>query len=137
MSRVEDKTTTADRVETARTEAEQLDTSLDVLAPLDMLSGEQLATLVSIVRRPPELPITRVRENQYALLDAKMTAEMEPLAGVSTGEFALSVIELLLRRREDIDTSDDPGATEGLANLEEFGRLCEHLYLSQIGSGGH
>lgn len=114
-----------------------LDSDLDITAPLDFLSSEQLATLVTVVRRPPEMELGKlVDANPYVTLDASMEIEMDPLTGIPTDDFTISVLEFVVRRGDDILASGNPAAIEGFEILSRYGRMNQHLHLAKIGQGG-
>lgn len=106
-----------------------------VSAPLDVLHNLSPLAARSIERRPPKMPLTarrRRKDNPGDSWDIDL-GTVQPSLSKDTSEVAYEVVELVLRRRNEISVSGDAGAQRGMAALEELCRMFEHVYLARTG----
>lgn len=99
-------------------------------------SNELLATLVTVVRRPPELPFLDISLDPGGEIEALVGTSLDDLDGLQPTEFALAVVELLVRREPEFRGLVDADGRPLIEVMEELARMYEHLFMSQTGMAG-
>lgn len=95
-----------------------------------------LAHFKTIVRRPPELPLSFLRDSGKTALDAVITPKVAQLAGTGSMEFAYALAELAWRLEPAALATQDPDIHEGHAVLSKAARMYEHLFILQTEQEG-
>ena len=116
--------------------ARKLPEETDVAIPLDLLAPETLISLVSVVRRPPELQLTAELSQISPGLNGVDPAEMRDLSQMSTPDLGYRIASLLVRRESEVAQSNDPFVKAGFAELELSARMLEHLMIKRTSSVG-
>ncbi len=137
MARIEDM----DRIGTAIPPSDPLvDVGLQrdvpVAVPLDIFAKEQLITLMSVVRRPPEMPLSVTGEQQQTNFEDVDAVDMDPVLASSASNVAYQVASLAVRRESEIAASGDLGAMRGQKALEQLSRMFEHLHILKTTTPG-
>lgn len=136
MSRIEDRGRTADPTISASIDKIAPDVGRMVPLPLDVIDKEQLITMMSVVRRPPGIPLKDGGKSDTGFAHAVYPSDMEPVLEASANELAYKITSLIIRREEEITRYQDPGILQGFRELEILVRMFEHLHLLRTAPPG-
>jgi len=101
--------------------------------PENLYNLQKMAAELSLTRRPPKLTVNGIQKRTTSSFDEVLLEEIRPVSGVTTGELAYSVAELVIRREKELSETGDDHVKEGLATLLELARMFEHLAILQTG----
>lgn len=138
MAEIERKRDTmrpAERVEFDRTDFSSI-SDVDFKKPRNPLSSDYLSTLVTVVRRPPELLFQPTITHGVSFEEVALK-KMDPILNVDTDNLAFHVAELVVRRENEVVNSGDLGAQKGLYVMSEMARMFEHLSTMQTQRDGY
>lgn len=114
-----------------RSIARQLPEETDVAVPLDLLAPETLVTLVSVVRRPPELQLSMGSTDRIGSAPDPDLVELQSLGQMTTPDLGYNLASFLVRREGQVAESNDPYVKAGFAELELSSRMLEHLMIKR------
>jgi hypothetical protein len=96
---------------------------IDITTPVAISAREQISTMLSIRRKPPEMPFEDGID--AALADAPSGARTEPV--LSNEKLLFGLASLVLRREQDITALNDPRVSRGFQEVALQLRMFEHL----------
>lgn len=114
-----------------RSLAREISAETDVAVPLDLLAPESLISLISVVRRPPELQLQFGTSEQPGGLSSSDEAELNDLGQMTTPDLGYQLASFLVRREDEIAQSNEPFVQAGFAELELSARMLEHLMIKR------
>ena len=117
----------------AQIEAENVgfDPSLYLPDGAELPNPETFATMITTVLQPWAI---ESEETVSGPLRDFVADELETLGGMTTGQTAWAVAELLVARQSEVLGSGDPAAQQGLAELGELARMFEHVFTANSGN---
>jgi len=136
MSRIEDGGKAPDSAISATISDIAPDVSRMVPLPLDVINKEQLITMMSVMRRPPGIPLQHGNNSDTGFGREVDHVDMEPILQASANELAYKITSLIIRREEEISERQDPSLLQGFRELETMVRMYEHLHLLRTAPPG-
>lgn len=104
------------------------DVSVDV--PLDFLQGIAAIAQGNLERRPPKLQLP---EKAVSLAgQSPVEIDLSQTAMRGTDDISYAIADFILRRKNDIDGSNDAAAGRGLESLDRICRMFLHMYEAKI-----
>ncbi len=128
-----------------KTPDSSVSTSIDRIAPevgkmvplpLDVIDKEQLITMMSVMRRPPGIPLNEDRKSDAGFSDGVLPSDLEPVLEASANELAYKITSLIIRREQEISGQEDTNLLQGFKELETMVRMFEHLHLVRTAPPG-
>ncbi len=104
--------------------------------PLDVIDKEQLITMMSVVRRPPGIPLNGGSKSDVGFTHTIYPSDLEPVLETSANELAFKITSLTIRREQEISDQGDPNLLQGFQELETMVRMFEHLHLVRTAPPG-
>lgn len=113
---------------TSEMDKTQLVEGTEVALPLDFFGAEQLVTMMSVSRRPPELPLGDLTD---APVESAGNVSQRDIDAASGGvrDILYRTISVLVRREQEAMASEDPAIRQGFEQVEHSARMLEHLHL--------
>ncbi len=104
-----------------------------VTLPLDILEQANLATLVQVLRRPPEMSLSPDADPQVAGMEDVRAIELDPILFEGAGELSYKIASLVVRREAEVAASDNPEVMRGFEKMSQTLRMFEHLHMQRNG----
>jgi hypothetical protein len=111
--------------------AREMPPETDVAVPLDLIAPENLLTMMTVVRQPPELQLKFATSVHTATVESTESADLSGLGQMATPDLGYHLASFLVRREGEIAKSNDPYVKGGFAELELSARMLEHLMIKR------
>ncbi|MGB5863679.1 MAG: hypothetical protein WBG95_05220 [Sulfitobacter sp.] len=108
----------------------------EVAVPLDIFNPEQLSTMISVVRRPPELPLNEIGAPLMTRAEDISTRDLLDISGITgSDDLGIRTVSLLVRRETEASASGDPMVRRGFEGVAMSARMQEHLNIMRTRGG--
>lgn len=134
LDRIESEPNRIDRhtqTSSRRSLAREMPPETEVAVPLDLLAPESLISLITVVRRPPELQLQFATSEHSGGVSSLDEADLNDLGQMTTPDLGYQLASFLVRREDEIAKSNDPFVQAGFAELELSARMLEHLMIKR------